>query len=136
MLVGAFVNLSTVAACVREAGHDFVIVCAGSSGMFSLEDAVCAGGLIQKLGEDTRLTLTLSDAAHAALTLHKTFGRSILRMMKSTEHGRYLSEIGFEQDLAVCAAVDTVPVLPHLAGSVVKLRRDTEKPEDARLTVS
>jgi len=136
MLVCAFVNLSTVAAFIRDAGHDFVIVCAGSNGMFSLEDAVCAGGLIQKLGEAPRLTLELSDAAQASLTLHKAFGRGILRMMKTTEHGRSLAELGFEQDLAVCAAVDTVPVLPQLAGSVVKLRRDTEKSEDARLTVS
>jgi 2-phosphosulfolactate phosphatase len=136
MLVCAFVNLSAVATFLREAGRDCLIVCAGSGGMFSLEDAVCAGGLIQKISEDPRLTLGLSDAAQAALTLHKTLGRSILRMLKATEHGRYLTEIGFENDLAACAAVDSVPVLPLLAGSVVKLRRDSEKSEDARLTVS
>jgi 2-phosphosulfolactate phosphatase len=136
MLVAGFVNLSAVADFLRGAGRDVFIVCAGTNGMFSMEDAVCAGGIVQKLSEDSRLRLDLSDGAQAALTLHKAFGKGIPRMVRSTEHGRYLAEIGFEADLAACAAVDSVPVLPHLAGSVVKLRRDSEKTEDARVTVS
>jgi 2-phosphosulfolactate phosphatase len=104
--------------------------------MFSMEDAVCAGGLLQKLAEDPALTLELSDAAQATLTLYKAFGRNVLRMLKAAEHGRFLTEIGLEADLAACAALDTLPVLPQLAGSVVRLRRDAEKSENARVTVS
>jgi 2-phosphosulfolactate phosphatase len=135
MVVCGFVNLSTVAAFLRTARRDCMIVCAGSNGMFSLEDAVCAGGLIARVAEDPDLTMELSDAAEAARSLHKSFGRSILKMMKSTEHGRFLAGIGFGPDLAFCAALDTVPVLPLLAGSVVKLRRETERTEEPRVTV-
>ncbi len=136
MLVCGFVNLSAVAAFLRQARRDLTVVCAGSGGMFSLEDAVCAGGLLQKLADDSGPTLDLSDAAQAAVTLHRTFGRSILRMLKSSEHGRYLTEIGLEADLAACAAVDTMPVLPLLAGSVLRLRPDGEKTEESRVNVS
>ena len=130
MLVCGFVNISTVAAFLRDAERDFVVVCAGSNGMFSLEDAVAAGLLIQKLADDRHLTLELSDAALAAQSLYKAFGRGIPKMLRSVEHGRYLTQIGYEADLALCAAIDTVPVLPEFAGSVVKLRRDAEKTED------
>jgi phosphosulfolactate phosphohydrolase-like enzyme len=66
----------------------------------------------------------LSDSAVAAQSLHKAFGRGILKMMRSTDHGRYLEEIGLGSDIPLCAAVDSVPVLPLLDGNVIKLRRD------------
>lgn len=130
LVVCGFVNISAVTAFLREGERDVVVVCAGSNGMFSLEDAVCAGLLIQKLGDDRRLTMELSDAALAALTLYKTMGRTLPKLMKTSEHGRYLAEIGFEHDLAYCSALDTVPVIPLLSGSVVRLRREAEKTEE------
>jgi 2-phosphosulfolactate phosphatase len=119
-----------IAAFLREAGRDVTVVCAGTNGMFSLEDAVAAGLLIQKLGEGRHPALELSDAALAAQSLYRAFGRAIPKLLRSTEHGRHLTEIGFEADLAICGAIDSVPVLPQLAGSVVKLRRDIEKAEE------
>jgi hypothetical protein len=36
----------------------------------------------------------------------------------------YLSEIGMEKDLKICAEVDSIPVLPLQQGTVIKLRHD------------
>ncbi len=135
-VVCGFVNISRVAAFVRENRRDITILCAGTNGMFSLEDAVCAGVLLAKLGEKNSIELILSDAAQAASALHKTFGKSILKMIKGTEHGKYLAEIGFGDDLPLCAGVDTIPVLPQLSGSVVKIKQDVEKNHEAKVSVS
>jgi 2-phosphosulfolactate phosphatase len=127
LIVGSFLNLTTMVDFIREEKKDFLFICAGrlnSIGYFSLEDAVCAGMMIQKLMKDESLELNLSDSAKAAHALYKSFGRSILKMLKTSEHGKYLSEIGFADDLKICAAVDSVPVLPVQIENKIKLKKE------------
>jgi phosphosulfolactate phosphohydrolase-like enzyme len=35
-------------------------------------------------------------------------------ILRASEHGRYLIELGFEDDLPVCAAVDQISLVPLL----------------------
>jgi 2-phosphosulfolactate phosphatase len=120
MAICSFVNISAVREFVGV--RDAVILCAGRSGNFSIEDVVCAGMLIHKMAEGNGKSLEYGDAGAAAVSLFKNHSKSLFKMIKGSEHGRYLEEIGFEKDLPVCAEVDTVPVLPLLVGNVVKLR--------------
>ena len=127
LAVGSFVNLARTVDFMKEISADFVILCAGranSFSNFSLEDAVCAGMMVQKLVQDKSLSVELTDSSLAAQALFKTYGRSIVKMLKNSEHGKYLGEIGFAGDLAICSAVDSVPVLPTLTGNVIKLRKE------------
>lgn len=127
LVIASFVNMSTVVDFMKAENKDFLIVCAGrlnNLGHFSLEDSVCAGLIIQKLTKIEGLELELTDAAQAALALQKAFGKSILKLLKSTEHGKLLIEIGLGDDLKVCAELDSVPVLPMLTGTVIKLRKE------------
>lgn len=127
LAVGSFVNLARTVDFMKEINADFVILCAGranSFSNFSLEDAVCAGMMVQKLAQDKSVSVELTDSSLAAQALFKTYGRSIVKMLKNSEHGKYLVEIGFAEDLAVCSAVDSVPVLPALTGNVIKLRKE------------
>jgi 2-phosphosulfolactate phosphatase len=41
-------------------------------------------------------------------------GQDVLGILRRSEHGRYLAELGFGEDLPVCAAVDDVPLVPLL----------------------
>lgn len=132
MVVGSFINLSKVVEFIAQVNDDFLIICAGNTTVpngFSLEDAVCAGMIIQKLQEENKLKLDFTDSSLAAHALYRSFGRSILKMLKNSDHGKYLAEIGFEEDLKVCSKVDSVLVVPLLMGSAVKLRK-----EEMRLT--
>lgn len=124
MVTLGFVNLSAVADFVGE-GSDFVILCAGHNGFFSMEDCVCAGMLMRRLIDAGR-DVAYGDAGTAALTMYKSHGKSLLRMLKKSEHGQYLTEIGFGADLKVCAEVDTAPVVPMLFGNVVRLKKEQE----------
>jgi 2-phosphosulfolactate phosphatase len=133
MLVGAFLNLSKVVEFIAQVNDDFIIIAAGNSTVsngFSLEDVVCAGMIIQKLQENDKLRVELTDSSTAAMALYRSLGRSILKMIRQTDHGKYLTEIGFEEDLKACAKVDSLPVLPLLMGTSVKLRKEEQRTFD------
>jgi 2-phosphosulfolactate phosphatase len=129
LAVGSFLNLTAITNFIRNEKKDFLFICAGrmnTIGNFSLEDAVCAGMMIEKLLKTESLQLELSDSAKAAHTLSKAYGRSILKMLKTCEHGKYLTEIGFGEDLKICSQIDSVPVLPVLTGTVIKLKKEEQ----------
>lgn len=136
LVVCGFINISTVADFLRERPRDVVILCAGRNGMFSMEDTVCGGMLLSRVVDETAAETSLSDGAMAAMVLSRSYGKGLLKMVKSTEHGRYLEEIGFGEDLKICVAVDSVPVLPILEGNVLRRRRELERREPVPQTVT
>lgn len=131
MVVCGFVNVGSVSDFLRAKGSDFIIVCAGNNGLFSLEDSVCGGMLIQLMAGDGSPEWNLTDGALAAQTLYRSFGKNILKMMKNSDHGKHLQDIGYGEDLRFCAGVDTLPVVPHQEGNVIRLKKETEKKETA-----
>jgi 2-phosphosulfolactate phosphatase len=127
LVVAGFVNLSRVVDFLAELRQDFVILCAGKENEFCIEDAVCAGRIIGRLGKAIDDELVLDDASMAAVALDKNFGKSILKMLKTSEHGKYLAEIGFGDDLKVCASIDSIDVLPLLGGNVMRDQKTATK---------
>ena len=134
LAVCGFINMAAVASFLRERRRDFVILCSGRNGGFSLEDAVCGGMLIARVSEDHEAQL--SDGAVASMSLYRSFGRGIVKMMRLTDHGKYLEEIGHGSDIKYCAALDSVPVVPLLEGNVIRLRRVTGEPAAPAITSS
>jgi 2-phosphosulfolactate phosphatase len=114
VVIASYVNFSTALSMLRAAlrgGTDVAIVCAGQDKHFALEDSACAGLFVQEI--TTKYTKAeTNDAAQAALVLGKKFGTNVKRLLRSTAHGIALAEAGFGEDLAVCAATDSYPVLP------------------------
>ena len=127
LVVAGFVNLSTVVSFLKELASDFMIICAGKENNFCIEDAVCAGKIINKLKKEMGADFLQNDAAIAASTLDTAFGKSIFKLLKSSEHGKYLTEIGFANDLKSCAGLDSIPILPVLSGNVLRLRKVIKK---------
>lgn len=117
VLVGAFVNYRAVLAMLRtaaRAGADIAIACAGRDRKFALEDAVCAGRYVR--GIRRRLTnIDVNDAARVAALLDRRYGADVDAALRESEHGRALVEAGFAADVALCAAVDSIPILPVYA---------------------
>ncbi|MGH2574752.1 MAG: 2-phosphosulfolactate phosphatase [Ignavibacteria bacterium] len=118
----SFVNLSCVADYLKTLGEDFILLCAGKNGEFSLEDAVCAGMLICNLiDNDSNQKYQFTDSALGASKLYSVYKDNILKMLRETEHGKFLCSIGFEDDLKDCSRVDVCPCLPVLRNGVIKL---------------
>ena len=127
LVVASFVNLGPVVNFLQALHEDFVIICAGKENSFCIEDAVCAGRIINELNERIDDEVISDDAAAAASMLDKSVGRSILKVLRSSEHGRYLAGIGFAEDIKVCAAVDSMPILPSLAGNVIRAVKEKSR---------
>ena len=127
LLIGAFVNLSNIVDTLKELNTDFTIICSGQDGRFCLEDAVCAGKIINRLKKDSKKQYSLDDAALSIASLDEIYGKNILRMLKTSEHGKYLAGIGFEDDLKVCSQIDSLPMMPLSSGGVIKLHKNQLK---------
>jgi len=120
LVVAGFVNMRSVLHFFSELESDFMIICAGKENHFCIEDAVCAGRIINELEIEYKTNLVLDDGAIAAAALDRTFGKNILKMMKNSEHGKFLTSIGFGDDLKVCAEIDSMDVLPMLSGNIIR----------------
>ena len=123
VLVGAFTNLSAVAAVLR--GEERVVLqCAGRANRFAMEDALCAGHLLRLLvggGPDvTAPAPDLNDAARASLALAQAV-EPTEAFLATTAAGQNLADIGQAGDLALCARVDRHAVVPHLADQALTL---------------
>lgn len=120
LFICAFSNISALAKHLVKLNKDVEILCASRLNNFSMEDTVCAGKLITeivKLNNDTVLT----DSALASISLSKSFGKSLFKMLKETEHGRLLIENGYEEDLKFCSKLNTTDSIPYFSGNVIKL---------------
>jgi len=125
LVVAGFVNVAAVVDFLTGLKSDFTIICAGMDNSFCIEDAVCAGKIINRLEKLSGADLLLDDAGIAASVLEKNFGRNILKMLKESDHGKYLAELGFSADLKICAGIDTINVLPVLSGNVIRAQKNT-----------
>jgi len=127
MVIAAFVNVGRVVDFIKEVQENFVFICAGnqwSVGGFSLEDTACAGMIIHRLQKSGSKNVELSDSAVSALTLYQSFGRNLAKMIENSESGKRTAELGYKGDLKICAAVDSIPVLPNLRGNVIRLAQE------------
>jgi len=129
-----FANLSRVVQYLINLNEDFIILCAGRSGEFSLEDTVCAGMLISKLiRRNPKEKYYLTDSALGSTKLYQVYKDDLAKMMHETEHGKYLIELGFADDLDECAKVDTCACLPVMRNASIKLLESFES--DPKLTM-
>lgn len=124
ILIASFVNASAVVDHVRKTGGSVTLVCAGKQGRFAMEDAACAGMLIDRLADDE---VDLSDGATAARALYRMHQESIERLLRECEHGRYLASIGFEGDIEVCSRVDSLKILPVVKEGRIDRQRRARK---------
>jgi 2-phosphosulfolactate phosphatase len=130
VVIASYVNYTAVLTMLRTAlrgGTDITLVCAGRERQFALEDAGCAGRYVHQMSK--RLSgVTINDAAQACALIDRKYGDQILRLFEASEHGRALRDAGFGDDLAVCAAVDSYPVIPlYQDRQITKLGPDRER---------
>jgi len=119
VIVGGYVNAGRVISEVAKR-DELVIACAGQHGGFSLEDTACAGFILHRLKEETgRDILPLNDGAWVALELGRKTPKSPIRMIRRASHSRRLEAAGYGNDLALCADVDSHPVLPVLKDHII-----------------
>ncbi len=107
VLLGSLLNLSAVAREVVERGEDVAVICAGFQGAFALDDAYCAGRIVQLLEADR------GDGAKAAELIARAYPEAIDGI-----NARTYGPPGLEEDIAWVVRVDALDAVPRLQGMV------------------
>ncbi len=125
IVVGCFLNLKAVIAHLISAGSERVsILCAGTNGLLSLEDFVCAGLMVDGLVEACHNELGLNDAAVAARLLVASM-TDIAQVVSRSSHGQYLISLGFENDVEFCSRLDLYSSVPTVVDGRIKGREQS-----------
>jgi 2-phosphosulfolactate phosphatase len=102
VLLGSLLNLSAVAAAALAEGGSVAIACSGFKGAFALDDAYCAGRIVDAVaGERT-------DAAVAASALARAWPSALDGL-----NARTYGPPGLEADIEYCARVDLLDTVPR-----------------------
>ncbi len=112
LVVGSFVNFSAIADYLSDGREKVAVVCSGEQSRFCLEDSLCGGMLVDRLAQVLGDELVLEEGAAAARWLARQHSEDVLRAVQASRHGRYLDSIGCGRDVAFCASLDSVPVVP------------------------
>ena len=107
VVLGSLLNLDAVAAEARESGEDVLVVCAGFQDAFALDDAYCAGRIVELVGGDR------TDAAKAAELLARAFPDAYEGLTART-----YGPPGLEEDIRFCARENVLDVVPRFTRMV------------------
>ena len=113
----AFINSAAVCRTVESVGKDVVIICAGSEGRFSVEDTLCAGLIADRLSS----IAVLADRALAAQAMYQGFSNDLVNRVAVSSHAKYLTNIGFADDIDYCLQLDVLNVVPKFTQGMITL---------------
>ncbi len=117
MVLASFLNLTAIvdAIIASETAH---IVCAGTDGAVTGEDVLLAGAIIEKCHQRLGSTCQWDDASSIARSWWRARipgeanAAKLVEAFAEAAGGRNLVRVGFASDLAACAAIDTIPIVP------------------------
>ena len=107
VLLGSLLNLSALVHAVRRTGGDVAILCSGFKGAFALDDAYCAGRIVEALDGER------SDAAIGAGVIARAWPDPLAGL-----NARTYGPPGLEADIEFCAQVDLLDVVPRFSRMV------------------
>ena len=113
VVLGSLLNLEAIVRRALERGSDVAVVCAGFKGAFALDDAYCAGRIVQLLDGQR------SDAALAAELVARAFPTALEGL-----NARTYGPPGLEEDIAFCAresVIDVVPRFSRMIGAAAEI---------------
>ncbi len=105
VVLGALLNLDAVA--TRARGDETVILCAGYKDAFAIDDAYCAGRIVQLLEVER------TDAAAASAVIAERFPNAVDGI-----NARTYGPPGLEEDIAWCSQVSALEVVPRFVRKV------------------
>lgn len=111
--IGSFLNAKAVAQKAKSYGKDILIVCAGTDGLFSLEDALCAGLLVKLLREEGESFLT--DSAYGALLMYTEAKDKLIATGVTSRNGKRLYDLDRMDDVKYCFQKDILDIVPEYA---------------------
>ena len=111
VLIGSFLNITTLCDWLKNQDLSVVLVCAGWKENFSLEDTLFAGAAVEKLKGEF---LVKDDAAQAAFDLYQSAKGDVRTYLKKSSHSERLEKLNIEDDIIFCLQLDIIDSIPVL----------------------
>jgi 2-phosphosulfolactate phosphatase len=114
VVIGSFLNISSVARFVQMQQKSVIIVCAAWKGKFNLEDTLFAGALIEKLGSEFEPE---NDSTLAATVLWESAKADRRAFLDNSSHVKRLARLDIVKDVDFCLQDDVYDVVPVWQGA-------------------
>ncbi|MBL7847435.1 MAG: 2-phosphosulfolactate phosphatase [Cyclobacteriaceae bacterium] len=118
VIIGSFLNLSTVVKYLLFGENNVLIVCAGWKGKVNLEDTLFAGAVIDRLRNHIEPDC---DAPLIAQQLYNDAKDDMVTYLKNSSHVKRLDKLDIHKDIEYCLTIDQYDVLPKLKQGVLTL---------------
>ncbi len=119
VLIAAFSNLSAVCDALRTAPR-VDLVCAGTDGQVTREDALLAGAIVEYLEQQSPQVWQRNDQADLAADAWRAAAGQLVSSalladrLAASRGGRNLLDIGHQRDITLAAQLDTCELVPTL----------------------
>jgi 2-phosphosulfolactate phosphatase len=120
IFIGALVNARAVARLLQQLGRDVTLLCAGTEGEYSEEDAFGAGAILAHLAAESA-----NEEARKCEQTFLTYNFPPAKLFRTTTGGRNIIAAGLERDLEFAARL-----------SVFDVVGEVRKVEDNQIAVS
>ncbi len=121
VVIGSFLNISSVANYLMAQQHDVMILCAGWKGMVNLEDTIFAGALVELLTTfDSE-----NDSAIAAVALYRMAKDDMMGFLKNSSHAKRLKGLSIIKDIDFCLQRDVYNIIPVLKNGELVIREES-----------
>ena len=114
VIIGSFLNLSSVIKYLLFSHNNILVVCAGWKGKVNLEDTLFAGALVEKLKNHIEPDC---DAPLAAQHLYNIAKANMVDYLKNSSHVKRLNRLNIHKDIEFCLTTDQYTVVPKLVGN-------------------
>ncbi|MFN3840377.1 MAG: 2-phosphosulfolactate phosphatase [Cyclobacteriaceae bacterium] len=116
IIIGSFLNFSSVVNHLLLGENSVLIVCAGWKGRVNLEDTLFAGAVVDKLknylGPDC-------DAPLAARHLYTVAKPDMQKFLSESSHVKRLNQLNIHKDFEFCLTVDHYKILPRIKNGII-----------------
>ena len=114
MFAGALVNAPTVAAAAARSERDILLLCSGTAGEISIEDAVGCGAVCDQLLAMGDFSLG-DDAGRIAHRLFLSTRDNLPALLRDGQGGRNVIAAGLDGDIDYAARLGVLPIAPVAA---------------------
>lgn len=120
IIIGSFLNLSSVVESLRGSANNLLIVCSGWKGKVNLEDTVYAGALVENLKDEFA---PACDAPVMAQRLYTQARQDIKGFLKDSSHIKRLQRLNLSADIDFCLTEDIYTAVPVIRDNAITLLR-------------
>jgi 2-phosphosulfolactate phosphatase len=109
IIIGSFLNLSSVIKYLLFGDNNVLIICAGWKGKVNLEDTLFAGAVVEKLRNHIEPDC---DAPLAAQHLYNLAKDDMMGFLANSSHVKRLQRLNIHKDIEFCLTPDQYSIVP------------------------